>query len=262
VTTALATKSEQSAVIERVITVGDLSKLSAPERVSYYNAVCSSVGLNPLTRPFEFITLNNKLTLYARKDATDQLRKINQVSIQIVSRERLDDAYVVTARATDAQGRTDESIGAVSIGNLKGDALCNALMKAETKAKRRVTLSIVGLGWLDESEIETIPQAAPVAVSTEGVIVESQRVIEPSENADEVNWTQEIAHYWKKLKAIGHGAFQSKEDMLSHFKSWALVKGMAERLQEIDGLNGVPELVAQQYASHLVDIYEATKEAI
>jgi hypothetical protein len=26
-------------------------------------------------------------------------------------------------------------------------------MKAETKAKRRVTLSIVGLGWLDESEV-------------------------------------------------------------------------------------------------------------
>jgi hypothetical protein len=31
-------------------------------------------------------------------------------------------------------------------------------MKAETKAKRRVTLSIVGLGMLDESELETIPQ--------------------------------------------------------------------------------------------------------
>jgi hypothetical protein len=37
-------------------------------------------------------------------------------------------------------------------------------MKAETKAKRRVTLSICGLGLLDETEIETIPGAAPAVV--------------------------------------------------------------------------------------------------
>jgi hypothetical protein len=44
----------------------------------------------------------------------------------------------------------------VPLGNLKGDALANALTKSETKAKRRVTLSIAGLGWLDETELETI----------------------------------------------------------------------------------------------------------
>jgi hypothetical protein len=32
-------------------------------------------------------------------------------------------------------------------------------MKATTKAKRRATLSICGLGWLDETEVETIPHA-------------------------------------------------------------------------------------------------------
>lgn len=94
--------------------------------------------------------------------ATDQLRRIHGVSTQILSRERIDDAYVVTARATDPSGRSDESIGAVSIGGLKGDALCNALMRAETKAKRRATLAFVGLGWLDESEVETIPSARRV----------------------------------------------------------------------------------------------------
>jgi hypothetical protein len=44
--------------------------------------------------------------------------------------------------------------------------LANALMKAETKAKRRVTLSIAGLGWLDETELETIPQARATIVTT------------------------------------------------------------------------------------------------
>ena len=42
-------------------------------------------------------------------------------------------------------------------------------MKAETKAKRRATLSICGLGMLDETEIETIPDARrqPVAAPVE-----------------------------------------------------------------------------------------------
>lgn len=150
-------------IMERVIAVGDLSKLSPAERVLYYNRTCESLGLNPLTRPFEYLTLNGKLTLYARKDATDQLRTLRRVSLTIVDRQRLEDIYAVTARASLPDGRTDESIGAVSIGGLKGDALANALMKCETKAKRRVTLSICGLGMLDETEIETIP--APSAPS-------------------------------------------------------------------------------------------------
>jgi hypothetical protein len=44
----------------------------------------------------------------------------------------------------------------VNISGLKGDNYANALMKCVTKAKRRVTLSIVGLGMLDESELDTI----------------------------------------------------------------------------------------------------------
>lgn len=148
--------------IERVIVAGDLSKLSAEDRWSYYQGVCQSLGLNPFTRPFEYITLNGKLTLYAKKDCADQLRKLHGVSIEVVSRERIDDVYVVTARAIGRDGRHDEEIGAVSLGNLRGDALANALMKATTKAKRRVTLSICGLGMLDETEVESIPGARRV----------------------------------------------------------------------------------------------------
>jgi hypothetical protein len=162
-------ESDTAQLVESAVVRGDLSKLSSLERTQYFTAVCESVGLNPLTRPFEYIMLNGKLTLYARKDATDQLRKINNVSITIVSREQVGDCYVVTARAS-AGARSDESIGAVAIGSLKGDALCNALMKAETKAKRRVTLSICGLGILDENELETIPgealsEPAPLALA-------------------------------------------------------------------------------------------------
>lgn len=142
--------------LEKVVVQGDLSKLSTEERLSYYRTVCESVGLNPATQPFEYLRLSNKLTLYPKRDATDQLRRIHRVGITIVGRERLEDVYIVTARATTPDGRMDESTGVVNINNLKGDNLANALMKAETKAKRRVTLSIVGLGMLDESELDTV----------------------------------------------------------------------------------------------------------
>jgi hypothetical protein len=138
---------------------GDLSVLDADQRLAYYQSVCTSVGLNPLTRPFEYIELNGKLTLYAKRDATDQLRHKYQVSIEIVDRTTQEDVYLVRARATMPDGRTDESLGAVSLLGLDGEALANALMKAETKAKRRVALSICGLGLLDETEVETIPSA-------------------------------------------------------------------------------------------------------
>lgn len=110
-----------------------------------------------------------------RAQATDQLRRLHGISVQVTSREQIGDLFVVTARATITDtGRTDESIGAVNTLNLKGEALANAMMKAETKAKRRVTLSIAGLGWLDESEAGSVPDAQEARVNTEtGEITES-----------------------------------------------------------------------------------------
>lgn len=158
------TQAQELSVIEQVVMQGDLSKLNAEQRVLYYRKVCESAGLNPFTRPFDYISLNGKLTLYAKKDATEQLRKLNGISIEKLESKMVDDLYIVTATARTKDGRTDESTGAVTLGSLRGDARANAIMKAETKAKRRVTLSISGMGWTDETEIESIPHAKAVEI--------------------------------------------------------------------------------------------------
>ena len=145
------------AIIEQVILGGDLSRLPPAQKVNYYNAVCQSVGLNPLTVPFAYVKLQGKEILYARKEATEQLRKLHNVSIGELTAVVLEGVYVVTATATLLNGRRDVATGAVAIDGLKGEARANAVMKAETKAKRRVTLSICGLGMLDESEIDPEP---------------------------------------------------------------------------------------------------------
>lgn len=147
----------QASVLEDVVIRGDLSKLSQQEKLVYYKTVCDAVGVNPATRPFEYLTLKGRVVLYARRECTEQLRKRDNISICITAREKVGDTYVVIARAELPSGRSDESTGVVSIKGLQGDDLANALMKAETKAKRRVTLSICGMGILDETELDTIP---------------------------------------------------------------------------------------------------------
>ena len=162
-------RKQDPQLLESVLLQGDLSKLSPEQRVNYYTQVCKSIGLNPLTKPFAYITLNGKLTLYALKDATDQLRNIHQVSIDDVDIRETDTHFIVKVKGHDNTGRSDVDLGVVIKTDMQGN-LANLQMKAVTKGKRRLTLSLCGLGWLDETEVETIPTARPVIVSDNGEI--------------------------------------------------------------------------------------------
>jgi hypothetical protein len=195
-------------VMEKVVIGGDLAELNAAQRAEYYTAVCRSLGLNPITKPFEFLTLNGKLRLYALRDWADQFRRLHDISIYITNRERMGDIYIVTARAKDRTGREDESMGGMPLRSPKGDALANALMKAETKAKRRVTLSIAGLWWLDETELETIPRqnitTGDVIFLPEGEGV-SQTLREVHPTVDEITTLVHTAKAANvSLEAFGH----------------------------------------------------------
>jgi hypothetical protein len=159
--------------VEQVLIAGDLSPLTPQERVEYYHKVCQSLGLNWLTQPFNYILFREsdnapaKLQLYANKDCAAQLRKLHRVSIIPPLRKSLDadrSIYSVEADLRDGYGKTDTATGIVPLWKWKdgkrqeliGRELANALMKTETKAKRRGTLSICGLAFLDESELDTM----------------------------------------------------------------------------------------------------------
>lgn len=180
--TPLALRKLDPAIIQQIVLNGDLAGLSPEQRIEYYTFMCDRCGLDAATRPLEFIKLQGKLVLYMNKTGAAQLRTIHGVSVV----EMRDDIvgghiYRVFAKVQNARGKTDVASGALTIRypqrqynyrakkwephpkagqTLEDDDLANAMMKAETKAKRRATLSICGLGMLDESELETIPQAA------------------------------------------------------------------------------------------------------
>ena len=178
---SLAITETSAELLESVIIKGDLAKMPPAQRLDYYQKVCQSMGLNPLTKPFDYIILNGKMTLYARKDAADQLRKINGVSIDKIETNTDGDFICITAYGHDKTGRCDVELGVVSKRDMRGD-FANAMMKAMTKAKRRLTLSLCGLGWLDETEVETIPDAKQVEVADNGEIIDAPvvTVVEPA----------------------------------------------------------------------------------
>jgi len=168
-------------IMERVIAAGDLARLSPGDRVAYYAATCRSLGLNPLTKPFDYITLSGRMVLYATKGAADQLRAQRGISVRVVGQATEADVLVVTVEGSDETGRIDSEIGAVSVAGLRGEALANARMKALTKAKRRLTLSMCGLGMSDESEIDTLPGAERVPVDpVTGEIVPARPAARPA----------------------------------------------------------------------------------
>jgi hypothetical protein len=154
--------------MEKVIVEGNLEALSPGVRVQYYMAVCNSMKLNHLTKPFDYIRLNGKITLYCTRNATDQLRRRDGVSTRIIGREMEEDGiYVVTIQAQNREGRQDEDVGIVNLAGVRGQKLAIEKMKATTKAKRRVTLSICGLGWLDDVSLEDVRDKEELGIPEE-----------------------------------------------------------------------------------------------
>lgn len=210
-------KTEMSA-IEQVLINGNLSQLNSDQRLTYYNTVCQTLKLNPLTKPFEYLQLNGKLVLYAGKKCAEQLRQVHKVSIISLAGNKMDDLYVVTCQAKTADGRFDCSTGAVAIGNLKAEALANAVMKAETKAKNRVTLSLCGLGMLDDSELDTMNLPSP----TNYRIPTAEQTKDFAEILPQKIQTQTVID--NKTNGNNDGELQIAQDTLAVLMAWAIAE--------------------------------------
>ncbi|MDP3279377.1 MAG: hypothetical protein Q8Q09_29575 [Deltaproteobacteria bacterium] len=144
-------------VVESMVLRGDISALNPEERARFYVQMCEALGLTAATQPFAILRLNGKEVMYPTRGATDQLAAIHRLNREIVDGPKVVDVagtkmiYAV-CKATHPNGRVETAVATVPLADP-----INALMKCETKAKRRATLSILGLGMLDETEIETIP---------------------------------------------------------------------------------------------------------
>lgn len=174
-------------LMERVLIHGSLGKLTSADRVNYYLRVCKSLGLNPMTRPFDYILLDGKLTLYAKRDCAEQLRKLHGVTILAMHQREENGVYIVHVVGRDREGRYDQAIGAIAVQGMNAGARALALMKCETKAKRRLTLSICGLGMMDESEAADVPAAVVgVVAERKAEEIEAEATADPDRISDKM----------------------------------------------------------------------------
>jgi hypothetical protein len=162
------TQSLSPDIIESLVIDGDLGKMSAMQRVEYYVHRCRVLGLDPGEQPFEVINLNGKIRLYATKAGANALTRVNKLSVEIRSTTIDGSLVTVCARASDPSGRFADDVGVLDIdeeskGRMKMSR-SNAMMKAVTKAKRRAVLALVGLGVLDESEVDDVRGARSMRI--------------------------------------------------------------------------------------------------
>ena len=190
--------------IEQALIGGNLINLTPEERVKLYMQTCKSLKLNPMTKPFEFILMKDwnenseKLILYATRNCTDQLRSVYGASDVPGSLHRSEDEGALYAEiaVVGRNGRVSQDLGVIPFLRYKKGGgtwdvrtsprdLANAKMHVVTKARRRATLALYGLGGIvDESELDTMEVIG--GVTKEGRIwryvsqAQPERVLDPN----------------------------------------------------------------------------------
>lgn len=144
---------------ENFIPLYDLESLSEAQRQDYIKAVCKHMGvpdnLNLVALTYVDETEGpSRLVPYAKRGATENVRNNLQIDVTSLTNQMVGGSVVFTATATSKKnGRQEISTGSKYIKDLAGTALDDAIMTAQTRALRRVTLQFVGAGVLDESEV-------------------------------------------------------------------------------------------------------------
>lgn len=136
----------------------DLDSLNETQRQGYVQALCKHLGvpteLNLVM--LTYIDTNEgprRLVPYAKRGAAEIIRGIKGIEVVSLTDKMIGGSIVYTAVGKDKTGRQEISAGSKYIDGLTGEALDDAIMTAQTRALRRMTLQYTGTGILDESEV-------------------------------------------------------------------------------------------------------------
>ena len=138
--------------------IRDLSALNEQEQNNWAIQVCEKYKMDSLMCPISFIPNPKTLKIipYLNRAGSEQLIFNHKMKVTVSEPSFINGICIVKSTVTMQNGVINENIGCVCVEGLKGEAFSNAIMKATTKAKRRAVIGAVGLGLLDESEVEDI----------------------------------------------------------------------------------------------------------
>jgi hypothetical protein len=161
--------------------IHNLDGLTKEQIDQYLRDISEHLGVDPDLNAFDVIRMDNSLQVYARRGTTDMLREL--MGIEVTSIDLLDIPGSATFRATGRKAhvsapnptRQEIAIGSCAIAGLTGQKLSDAIMTAETRAGRRLTLKFTGLGILDVSEVP----AAGISAASGAELAGSSVVMPP-----------------------------------------------------------------------------------
>jgi len=141
----------------KFIPMYDLASLTEEQRAEYYKNACEYYEVPAELNLLAFIFMDTgdgarNLVLYAKKGATDRIRDRKGITTTALTKDDGPGYVCFTAVGQDKNGRVERAVGAANIEGLHGQLLAAAVITAQTRATRRMTLQFVG-GLLDESEV-------------------------------------------------------------------------------------------------------------
>jgi hypothetical protein len=149
-------------LISLICVGGDLTHLDGPSKRALLAKLTNYLHLNPYSHNFFiFKDSNGRHRIYATKECCSQLRHnmgINTwLSDPIYGPNNTAPVFVtVKANGTNRFGRSADEIGSVTLIGFDKSHWSDRIMFATTKAKRRLTLDLSGLGVLSDVEVDDI----------------------------------------------------------------------------------------------------------
>jgi hypothetical protein len=171
--------------MSKFVPMYDLDSLSEDQKQQYYLSACEYLGLPPELNVLSFKLMDmgdgaRRLVLYAKKGATDIIRKNLGISVTGLKKEPGAGEVTWIATGQNKEGRTEMSSGTKSLEGLRGKMLEDAIAWAQTKALRRMTLQFAGGGILDESEIESSSATANINQAPNLAQAAAQPIAQPN----------------------------------------------------------------------------------
>src|SRR5258708_30457351 len=145
--------------MSQFIPLYDLESLTKAQRQEYIKNVCNHMGVPPELNLVMLTYLDEdgegprRLVAYAKRGATEIIRNNRSISVTDLTSKEVGGSIVLTASGKNDTGRQEIATGSKWSKDLTGKDLDDAIMTAQTRACRRMTLQFVGAGVLDESEV-------------------------------------------------------------------------------------------------------------
>lgn len=166
--------------MSKFIPVYDLESMNEEQRQEYVKNVCEHMGVPSELNLVMLTYLDEqdgprRLVAYAKRGATEIIRNNRSINVTDLTSKEIGGSIVFTATGKDSTGRQEMSTGSRYIKDLVGRELDDAIMTAQTRATRRMTLQFVGAGVLDESEVNpantvVLKNTTPVSIAPQPIV--------------------------------------------------------------------------------------------